>query len=221
MTTKSAATHRDHVHMHGNWRDHQDWEASENYTGRLRESGRGAHLDGEIDVARGVDDIDVGLLPPAVRGSGLDGDAFLPLQLHAVHLGAHPVLAPHLSARRVAPVSSLSVAQAPPTTWGCMRRRRCGASTSVHALNPARTRSRIQLCQIMRTLFRVQSRGSTLLAGSWPVSGPRRLPAYVHQYVSRTLPSLPSSSKHSALTQYKEFHAMERAAQPYLSDASS
>lgn len=54
------------------------------------------HLDCEVDVAGRVDDVDLLVLPGAVGGGRLDGDALLALQLHVVHLGAHTVLAAHL-----------------------------------------------------------------------------------------------------------------------------
>jgi hypothetical protein len=64
---------------------------------------RALHLDGEVHVAGGVDDVDVvGLelllraVPDAVRRCGLDGDALLALEVHRVHLGPDAVLAPHL-----------------------------------------------------------------------------------------------------------------------------
>src|SRR5690606_32807643 len=53
-------------------------------------------LDGEIDVARGIDDVDVVLLPLAVSGRARDGDTALALELHRVHLGANPVLTLHI-----------------------------------------------------------------------------------------------------------------------------
>ena len=53
-------------------------------------------FNGEIDVPGGVDDVNRGVLPLAVRRRRFDGDAFLTLQLHAVHLGADPVFAPDL-----------------------------------------------------------------------------------------------------------------------------
>ena len=49
---------------------------------------RSLHLDGEVDVARGVDQVDLVPQPAdAGRGAG-DGDAALLLQLHVVHGGA-------------------------------------------------------------------------------------------------------------------------------------
>mmetsp|Transcript_9000 Transcript_9000/g.25070 ORF Transcript_9000/g.25070 Transcript_9000/m.25070 type:complete len:376 (-) Transcript_9000:15-1142(-) len=58
------------------------------------------HFDGEIHVAWRVDEVQVviGPLrgPPAVSRCRGYGDALLPLELHAVHLGPHAVLAPHL-----------------------------------------------------------------------------------------------------------------------------
>ncbi len=55
-----------------------------------------SHLDGEVHVAGRVDDVDVGVLPLAVGCRRLDGDAFLSLQIHAVHLGADAIFAAHL-----------------------------------------------------------------------------------------------------------------------------
>jgi len=44
-------------------------------------------LNGEVDVARSVDDVDAVIVPDAVGGSGGDGDATLLLLLHPVHRG--------------------------------------------------------------------------------------------------------------------------------------
>ena len=54
------------------------------------------HLDGEVHVTRGVDDVDLVIIPGAVGGGRLDGDAALTLQLHRVHLGTDAVLSAHL-----------------------------------------------------------------------------------------------------------------------------
>src|SRR4051794_36562011 len=45
------------------------------------------HLDGEVDVPGGVDDVDVVAVPGALRRGGRDGDAALLLLLHPVHRG--------------------------------------------------------------------------------------------------------------------------------------
>jgi hypothetical protein len=45
------------------------------------------HLDGEVDVAGRVDDVDAVVLPEAGGGGGGDGDAALALLLHPVHGG--------------------------------------------------------------------------------------------------------------------------------------
>ena len=45
------------------------------------------HLDGEVDVARGVDDVDAMVTPEAGGGGGGDGDSPLLLLLHPVHRG--------------------------------------------------------------------------------------------------------------------------------------
>src|SRR5918997_1061561 len=45
------------------------------------------HLDGEVDVPRGVDDVDVVVVPGALGRGGRDGDAALLLLLHPVHRG--------------------------------------------------------------------------------------------------------------------------------------
>ena len=43
------------------------------------------HLDGEIDVARGVDEVDVAVVPLHARGGTGDRDPALPLEIHVVH----------------------------------------------------------------------------------------------------------------------------------------
>jgi hypothetical protein len=48
-------------------------------------------LDCEVDVAGRIDEVDVVGFPLQVGGCGLDCDAFLALELHEVHLGAHLV----------------------------------------------------------------------------------------------------------------------------------
>src|SRR3954447_4585084 len=48
---------------------------------------RALHLDGEVDVARGVDDVDGVVFPGAGRRGGRDRDAALLLLLHPVHRG--------------------------------------------------------------------------------------------------------------------------------------
>ena len=50
------------------------------------------YLDGEVDVSRGVDDVDVVVVPHRVGGGRLDGDAALTLKLHRVHRGADTIL---------------------------------------------------------------------------------------------------------------------------------
>ena len=54
---------------------------------------RAFHLDGEIDVARRVDDVDLVVLPLAEGRGRSNGDAPLAFQIHAVHEGPHAVLA--------------------------------------------------------------------------------------------------------------------------------
>src|SRR6266542_3832457 len=62
----------------------------------VQDAQRPLDLDREVDVAGGVDDVEVEPLPLAVRRGGGDGDAALALELHRVHLGADAVLALHL-----------------------------------------------------------------------------------------------------------------------------
>src|SRR4029453_10124597 len=50
----------------------------------------------EVDVPRRVDDVDVMVLPRAVRGGGLDRDPALALEVHRVHDGTAAVLPLHL-----------------------------------------------------------------------------------------------------------------------------
>ena len=64
---------------------------AEDRHGPVQDAQAALHLDGEIDVTRGVDDVD-GVLPPAGGdGSGGDGDPALPLLGHPVVDLSHPV----------------------------------------------------------------------------------------------------------------------------------
>ena len=55
--------------------------------GAVEHSQRALHLDGEVDVARGVNDVDAGAVPLAGGRSRRDRDAALLLLLHPVHGG--------------------------------------------------------------------------------------------------------------------------------------
>ena len=50
-------------------------DGTEHEDGAVEDAERALDLDGEVDVAGGVDDVDVGILPFAVRRGGLDCDA--------------------------------------------------------------------------------------------------------------------------------------------------
>jgi hypothetical protein len=76
-------------------------DAAQHHDGAVEHAQRPLDLDREVDVAGGVDDVDVVRLdadlgraarPGAVGRGRLDGDAALALQLHRVHLGATPSL---------------------------------------------------------------------------------------------------------------------------------
>ena len=71
-------------------------DAAEHENRAVEHAERALHLDGEVDVAGRVDDVDVVALPEAVRRSRLDGDAAFALEIHRVHLRADTVLALHL-----------------------------------------------------------------------------------------------------------------------------
>jgi len=61
---------------------------------RAVEHAQGAlDLDGEVDVSRGVDDVQVVACPLGVRGGAGDGDPALALEIHRVHGGPDAVLA--------------------------------------------------------------------------------------------------------------------------------
>ena len=62
-------------------------DAVEHRDGAVEHAQRALHLGGEVDVARGVDDVDLVVLPPAGGRGGRDGDAALLLLLHPVHRG--------------------------------------------------------------------------------------------------------------------------------------
>ena len=55
--------------------------------GAVEDAQRALDLDGEVDVAGGVDDVDAVVVPDAGGGSGGDGDAALLLLRHVVHGG--------------------------------------------------------------------------------------------------------------------------------------
>ena len=61
--------------------------ATEYGDGAIQNSQRTFHLDGEVNMARGVDDVDLVLLPEARRRCRGDGDAPLFLLVHPVHGG--------------------------------------------------------------------------------------------------------------------------------------
>ena len=62
-------------------------DAVEHGDGAVEHAQRALHLDGEVDVARGVDDVDGVVVPLAGGRGGRDGDAALLLLLHPVHRG--------------------------------------------------------------------------------------------------------------------------------------
>ena len=59
----------------------------EHGNGTVEDAQRALHLDGEVDVTRGVDDVDLVTLPRRRRGGGGDGDPPLLLLVHPVHDG--------------------------------------------------------------------------------------------------------------------------------------
>ena len=61
--------------------------AVEHGNGAIEDAQRAFHLDGEVDVAGGVDDVDLVVVPEAGGRRGGDGDAALLLLLHPVHGG--------------------------------------------------------------------------------------------------------------------------------------
>ena len=61
--------------------------ASKHADGTVEHAERTLHLEREVDVARGVDDVDAVILPRAGGRRGGDGDAALLLLLHPVHGG--------------------------------------------------------------------------------------------------------------------------------------
>ncbi|KAJ0162728.1 hypothetical protein CTA2_4081 [Colletotrichum tanaceti] len=79
-------------------------DGAQDHDGAVEHAQSTLDLDGEVDVARGVDDVDVvgflfsvfRLLPVGEGGGRLDGDALLSLEVHRVHLGADRVLAADL-----------------------------------------------------------------------------------------------------------------------------
>ena len=92
--------------------------AVEHGHGAVEHAQRPLHLDGEVDVARRVDDVDAVVVPEGGGGGGGDGDAALLLLHHPVHRPPRP-RAPRRSCRscRCSRGSARS-------WWSCPRR--CG-----------------------------------------------------------------------------------------------
>ena len=85
-----------HLTIHGQGLRLDTRHAAQNQDRTVEHTQCAFDLDGEVDVAGRVDDIDVRTAPGAVGGSRRDGDAALALELHGVHGGANFVLAAHL-----------------------------------------------------------------------------------------------------------------------------
>ena len=74
------------------WRLHAG-DRAEHQDGAVEHAQRALDLDGEVDVAGRVDDVDVVVLPLQWVAARRDRDAALALELHGVHRGADAVLA--------------------------------------------------------------------------------------------------------------------------------
>mmetsp|Transcript_19776 Transcript_19776/g.55772 ORF Transcript_19776/g.55772 Transcript_19776/m.55772 type:complete len:371 (-) Transcript_19776:3-1115(-) len=87
------SVHRDGLALHAA-------DAAADHDGAVEHAQGSLDLDGEVDVAWGVDEIEVVIgvlrLPRAVGRRRGDGDALLPLELHVIHLRPNAVLASHL-----------------------------------------------------------------------------------------------------------------------------
>src|SRR5207302_2747620 len=63
-------------------------DGTENADRAVEDAQRTLHFDGEVDVARGIDDVDAVVAPERRGSSGGDGDAALLLLDHPVHGGS-------------------------------------------------------------------------------------------------------------------------------------
>lgn len=78
--------------------------SAQNHDSTVEDSESSLDLNGEIDMTRGINQVEVvgflfavfRFLPVGEGGRRLDGDAFFPLEFHGVHLGADGILASHL-----------------------------------------------------------------------------------------------------------------------------
>ncbi len=70
--------------------------AAQHQHGTIQHAQCALHLNGEVNMAGRVDNVDVVARPLDVRGRRLDGNALLALQLHGVHLGTHAIAPLHL-----------------------------------------------------------------------------------------------------------------------------
>jgi hypothetical protein len=98
-------------------------------------------FDGEVDVTGGVDDVDVVVVPLAVRRGGRNGDAALFLELHVVHGRADAILTAHLGN----PVDAIGVEEDALGQGGLPRVDVCAdtdVSNLLEVVNHGRTRTR-------------------------------------------------------------------------------
>ena len=66
-------------------------DTAEQKDGSVENSEGSFDFDGEIDVAWGIDEVDMVVFPHEMGGSGLNGDTFLLFEFHEVHGGTNTV----------------------------------------------------------------------------------------------------------------------------------
>ena len=82
-----------HLPVHGDGLGLHAGHGAEDEHGAVEDLERTLDLDGEVDVPRGVDDVDVVVFPLDVGGGRRDRNAALPFQIHVIHGGADAILA--------------------------------------------------------------------------------------------------------------------------------
>mmetsp|Transcript_19856 Transcript_19856/g.46432 ORF Transcript_19856/g.46432 Transcript_19856/m.46432 type:complete len:233 (+) Transcript_19856:1473-2171(+) len=89
-----------HLPVHGDRLALHSAHAAADQNSAVQDPQGALHLDGEVNVARSVDQIHVEILvvgfPGAVGSCGGNRNTFLPFQLHVVHLRPDTILPPHL-----------------------------------------------------------------------------------------------------------------------------
>jgi len=85
-----------HLPVNGNGLRLDPADGAQHQNGPVENPEGAFHFDGEIDVARRIDNIDRVIAPRAMSRGGLDGDSALLFEFHEIHCGAHSIFSLHI-----------------------------------------------------------------------------------------------------------------------------